>query len=332
MSHHKDTDYLSISARIRVMENRLLTRERMDRMIDARDNGDAAKVLTECGYGEAESMTLSGLETLLSTARTEVFRDMRASVPDMKVVEVFQLKYDYHNAKTLLKAEAVGEDADRLLLSGGRYSPQNLAEKYRREDLRDFAPVFHQAILRAKEMLAASGDPQRADLMLDRACYEEMALLATETESSFLKGYVTLAVDVANLRTAVRVARMGKDSEFLTGVLLTGGSRSPQSIAAVKGTAVADLYKAGPLAQAAELGGKVAMPGGGSLTAFEGACDNALTAYLSAARRIPFGEQAVIGYIYARESEMTAIRTIMSGRLAGLSGDIIRARLRETYL
>ena len=37
MSHRKDTDYLSISARIRAMENRLLTRERMDRMIEARE-------------------------------------------------------------------------------------------------------------------------------------------------------------------------------------------------------------------------------------------------------------------------------------------------------
>ena len=32
----KDTDYLSISTRVRAMENRLLTRERMERMIDAR--------------------------------------------------------------------------------------------------------------------------------------------------------------------------------------------------------------------------------------------------------------------------------------------------------
>ena len=34
LSHQiKDIDYLSISTRIRAMENRLLTRERMDRMI-----------------------------------------------------------------------------------------------------------------------------------------------------------------------------------------------------------------------------------------------------------------------------------------------------------
>ena len=46
MSRKKDTDYLTISARIHAMENRMLTRERMDRMIDARDEGEALKVLS----------------------------------------------------------------------------------------------------------------------------------------------------------------------------------------------------------------------------------------------------------------------------------------------
>ena len=49
-------------------------------------------------------------------------------------------------------------------------------------------------------------------------------------------------------------------------------------------------------------------------------------------KRIPFGEQIVVGYLYAREAELTAIRLIMSGRLAGLDGDTIRERLRDSYV
>ena len=96
--------------------------------------------------------------------------------------------------------------------------------------------------------------------------------------------------------------------------------------------ALGEVFRSGPLAQAADLGEKLAQPGGGSLTAFERECDNALTAYLAAARRIPFGEETVIGYLYAKELEFTAIRAIFAGRAAGLDGDTIRARLRETYL
>ena len=104
----KDTDYLGISTRVRAMENRLLTRERMERMIEARTSEEAAKVLTECGYGELSNVTASGLDEVLAQARDAVYKDMRSSVPDHNLIDVFQMKYDYHNAKVLLKAEAMG--------------------------------------------------------------------------------------------------------------------------------------------------------------------------------------------------------------------------------
>mgnify|MGYP006072757871 FL=1 len=40
----KDTDYLFLSARLRAMEQKLLTGARMERMIDAPTAGDAARV------------------------------------------------------------------------------------------------------------------------------------------------------------------------------------------------------------------------------------------------------------------------------------------------
>lgn len=327
MSHKKDTDYLTISARIRAMEGRLLNRERMDRMIEARDDAEALKVLSECGYPDA-----AGLDSTLAQARAETFQDMERSVPDPRLVEIFQIKYDYHNAKTILKARAAGTDPDRLLMAGERYQPQELLEGWNREELRGCSEPFRRAMEQAAGILAESRDPQLADLILDRACYQEMASLARDLDSAFLQGYVRLAVDVANLRTAVRVHRMGREGEFLRQALLPGGSVSEQTIAAARGDALGEVFRAGPLAQAAQLGARLAQPGAGPLTDFERECDNALTAYLAAARRVPFGEQAVVGYLYAKEQELTAVRTIFAGRAAGLDGDTIRRRLRDTYV
>jgi V/A-type H+-transporting ATPase subunit C len=159
-----------------------------------------------------------------------------------------------------------------------------------------------------------------------------MEALAKQSGSSFLQGYVRLTIDVANLRTAVRCARLDKDSEFVSRVLLPGGNVSTRAIAAAKGDGLKDLFQVGLLSQAAALGAKLAQPGAGPLTEFEGMCDDAVTAYLSAAKRIPFGEQTVIGYLYAKESELTSVRTIMSGRMAGLDGEVIRSRLRAAYV
>ena len=310
------------------MENRLLTRERMERMLEARDDAEAMKVLAECGYPDGGG----SLNAVLAQARAEVFRDLENASPDRRLTEIFRMKYDYHNAKVLLKAGAVGAEPERLLLPGGRYEPQQLLDGWRREELRGCSEQFQQAVRQARTVLSESRDPQQADLILDRACCEEMTRLADEMDSDFLRGYVRLTVDVANLRTAVRVYRMGREGDFLRRVLLEGGNVSPQAIAAARGESLSEVFRAGPLARAAELGARLTQPGSGALTAFEKACDDALTAYLAAARRIPFGEETVIGYLYAREAELTAIRTIFAGRAAGLDGDTIRARLRETYV
>ena len=310
----------------------MLTRERMDRMIEARDEEEARKVLSECGYGSAEDSGQS-LESLLAQARGAVFAEIRGAVPDPRVADVFQMKYDYHNAKTLVKGEARRVDAARLLLPGGRYDREQLEEDFQKDaPLSGVSPAFQQAVQEAREVLAATRDPQRADVVLDRACFGEMAQLARDCRSPFLEGYVRLSIDAANLRTAVRVARMEKGSDFLLQVLLPGGDVSEKALAAAHGEELDSLFQAGPLAKAAQLGAKAAKPAGGALTAFERECDNAITQYVADAKRVPFGEETVIAYLYAKEAELTAIRTILSSRRAGLDGAAVRERLRETYV
>ena len=332
MSKIRDTDYLTLSTRVRVMETRLVTRERMERMLDARTDEEAVKILTECGYEELPALTNAGLDDLLSKARAALYRELSTAAPDRRVVELFQMKYDYHNAKVLVKAAAIGADADRLLMEGGRWSPARLRDAFQRDSLGDFSEPFRQAVLRARETLNAGNDPQRADFVLDRAYFQEMADTAKAVGSPFLQGYVRLLIDAANLRSAVRAARIGKGPDFLRQVLLPGGNVDVSVLSSGRGADLAAVFRAGPLGEAAAAGAALTSPGSGELTAFERMCDDAVMHYLEGARLIPFGEQAVIGYLYARESEFTAIRTILSGRMAGLDADTIRERLREAYV
>ena len=332
MTKIRDTDYLTISARIRAMETRLLTRERMERMLEARTDEEAAKVLAECGYGELSALTHGALDEMLSAARGALYKELKGAVPQKGLVEVFQMKYDYHNAKTLIKAAAVGTEADRLLMEGGRWTAAQIKDAFQRDSLRDFTDPFRQAVTQARELLGGGGDPQLADFVLDRAYFEEMRAAAEATGSAFLQGYVRLLIDATNLRSAVRAARMGKGSDFLSQVLLPGGNVEVHTLTDRKGADLATVFRAGPLSEAAAAGAALTAPGSGELTGFERICDDAVMHYLAQARRIPFGEQAVIGYLYARESEFTAIRTILSGRMAGLDADTIRERLREAYV
>ena len=122
----KDTDYLFISTYLHSRERDLLTAARMERMIEAPTAEEAAKVLTEIGYGEFNPSSERELSAVLASEQEKLFEDLYRFVPDKAVVDVFKVKYDYHNLKTLLKARAMGVDGGRLLLDAGRVSAQEM--------------------------------------------------------------------------------------------------------------------------------------------------------------------------------------------------------------
>ena len=327
----KDTDYLFISTYLHSRERDLLTAARMERMIEAPSAEEAAKVLAEIGYGEFNPSSERELSAVLAAEQEKLFEDLYRFVPDKAVVDVFKVKYDYHNLKTLLKARAMGIDGGRLLLDAGRGSAQEMNRAVTEGDYGALPELLRTAAEEAGEVLASTGDPQLSDFVLDRAYYAEMLSAARATGSGFLVEYVQGTIDAANLRSAVRTLRMKKGADLLKKVLVEGGAIRPESVqAAALAGSLEELYRPTPLRAAAELGTAAAQ--GGSLTAFEKACDDAVTAVAARAKSVPFGVEAVISYVAAKEIEFTAVRVIMSSRLAGIEGDTIRERLREAYV
>ena len=327
----KDTDYLFLSTRIKSMERNLLNGERLERMLEARTPEDAVKVLTECGWPDMPRVNLDELDRVLTQERDKTLKDLTSSAPHPEILEVFKVKYDYHNIKTLLKAEAMGVDPERLLVSAGRVKVEELTEKLRSGDLRGLPGILQSAAGEAREVLGTTGDPQLADFVLDRAYFQDMFHLAQESGSAFLEGYVRIQIDSANLRSVVRTLRMGKSMEFLRGVLFEGGNIDTNRILNnAAGGNLEDLYAISPLKEAAEAG--TAALNGGRLTRFEKLCDDAVLSYVAGAKYVAFGEAPVIGYLAAKENEFTSVRIIMSGRMAGLDADTIRERLRDSYV
>lgn len=327
----KDTDFLYISAWLRSQENALLSRERMERMLDARTNEEAAKVLSECGYKNLEPLSLEGLTRSLEEARRETFSELARFAPDQNIVDVFRIKYDYHNVKALLKASAQGQGVQPSLIDAGRYDLNQISNAVRSGgEEGNLSPALVQALSQATEVLATTKDPQKSDFILDRACYAEMLATAKASRSDFLLGYVKLQIDAANLKAFVRCQRMHKDMDFLKRVLLPGGNvTEDQVLSCLSGASLENVFF-GALQEAAGLG--TATMGGGRQTEFEKAVDNALGAYLKGSHMIPFGDGVLVAFAAAKENEITAARMILSGRLGGVPADAIRERLRDSYV
>lgn len=329
----KDTDYLVISARIKAMESGLLTRERMEQILDARSDEEVAKVLQDCGYPELDAADPEAMDAALAAAREATLSDLADGAPDPRYIDVFKLKYDYHNAKAILKAEAMDTDPGHMLMDMGRVSAAELREAMRSGELDNLPPLLASAVAEAREVLQTTRDPQLCDIVLDRWFYRDMDAVAEATGSAFLHGYVQAQIDAANLRTLVRTLRMGKNEEFLRGVLFEGGEVSVDAVLAVsagRGSGLVELYAPTRFQAAAEAGVRALQ--GGPLTEFEKQCDDVVGEYLSGAQFVPFGEAPLVGYLAARETEYTNLRILLMGRGAGIAPDVIRSRLRASYV
>ena len=118
--------YLYLSAMLRAREAKMLTRDKAERMIDAPSFDEAAKMLTDCGYKDMSGFTAKQVEETLAEHRAEIFAELARLSPNAEPVEVFRMRYDYHNAKIVIKTEADGRDRSDLMSASGRVSPEVL--------------------------------------------------------------------------------------------------------------------------------------------------------------------------------------------------------------
>jgi len=328
----KKTDYLYASARIKAIELKLLSRDKLLRLSDAKSPEDALKMLSEFGWPEITKPNMAGVEEALASRRGEAFALVRNMIKDKRLTDIFLVKYDYHNVKTLLKSEATGDNPDNLLIESGNIPVRQLKVMLQEDKFQDLSKIMVQSIADAREMLGKTQDPQLLDMILDKAMYADMLGMANPLYFKFLKAYVVLMIDSVNLRTLVRSKRMGKGLDVLRHALVPGGSIPLARLMADEAADnVEHIFRTTSLAAAAQAGA-LALRGEGTLQAVDMACDNALLKYAKAAKYIPYGAEPIIGYLVAVEAELTSVRTVIAGRMAGLSADTITERLRETYV
>ena len=334
MDVFEDNDYLYASTNTRCLERTLLNRARFVRMSEAKNIPDALKVLTESGWNEIRAETMVQVEEALAAERQQTISSIYDLAPDKNLVNVFMLKYDYHNIKTYFKGEGSGnKEYEDLFIDAGMVPLRKMLTILREKTYMFLSTVMRNAVEAADEMLARTGDAQLMDILLDKACYQEMLFLAEDTGIELLIGYVEMAIDTANLRAAVRMKKTGRNLEYMRQAYIQGGNLNSASLVAeITPEYLESLFSGGPLAEASQIAGAI-LRGNETMSKLDLATDNALTKYVrTGGIYASFGPEVLIGYLVARETEITAIRVILAGIAAGLPTESITERLRDAYV
>ena len=323
---NNDMEYICLSAILRAKEAKLLNQAKLDRMLSEANFSDSCRIATEAGYEDMSGKTVQEVNACLAAHRAKELEEIRELLPDESVLDLYRMRYGYHNAKVLVKSKGDPKLNASMFSQSCRYSIEELLEAYNAEEY--FGPlpaVYAQAIRDAKQALARTNNPQLADFILDKAYYSEELKEAQLLQKPFFTEFVRHRIDRTNLCSTLRTLYMGKRGELLQHALVEGGHISVDEILNSMETKddLIRLYSSTIFRKAAEAP---------SMTEFEKAAEDALRDYLISGNFVTFGPEVVIEYMAALENEIVSLRIILTGKLMGIDAETLRERLRECYV
>ena len=325
-------DYLYGSARVRVLETRLIGRERIRLLTDEPDVASVWQRLAEYGVTPVSDANGAILreETLLAILR-RVYADVCEMLPEDRLVRLWLYPYDCNNVKAAIKGFARSIDPRSMMFDFGTVEIERVIEMVRTNDYEGLSPALAAAAVTASESYAKTGNPQTVDLTLDRACYADM--LSAASENGFCLELIKRKIDLTNLLSVIRVLRMRSGAageRLLEEALIEGGTLSVELLLERYGLGEEALWK---FLQSSVYNGFAFRQGeDSSLTEIERSADREWLAKLDEIKFVPYGAEVIIAYLITVECEVRNLRMILAGKEAGLSAATIRERIRDGYV
>lgn len=331
-----ENKYLYSVTRIRALETKLLDKAKIERMIEAKNTDEIIKILYETEYASSisEMKSIEDYESVLSKELLDTYKLLSEISPVPELTNLFQLRYDAHNLKTLLKSSYLDEENDELLSEIGTIPIQRLKGMVKDKNFSDLDPVMRDCVEEVVGEFTINPDPQLIDVALDKGLYNLMYKTAEENYSSFLMEYISAQIDLINIKSLIRVKSIGYGRDFLKKVILENGKLNYTFFSSIFDESLETLidrlaYKDYGKAVEEGIGDYIKTK---SLTKFEKLSDDFIFELAKKGKYVAFGIEPLIGYLMAKENETKIIRMIMVGKINEIPNELIRERLRDVYV
>ncbi len=273
---------------------------------------------------------------IYSLAISNAVEKIKEMVPDIKVFYPLLYKYDCTNIKTAIKCKIRGIDPQGMLFSCGTLPLEKVVEMANNSKFEGAPEAMIAAANKAIMTYAETGEVRAIDLLLDKACFEDMQRDAKQGEIPLMKDIVSLRADGVNLLSALRIAQTGMPESsakalfkraFVPGgtlkedcfILQKGGIADNEAILAGSRTS-----KSFPYVKAA-LEAK-------SFSHAERIFDEAVLSLCNEFRYKPFGPEIAVRFLLIREAEMTNCRILEAAMSSKEALETVSERLRISYV
>ena len=319
-------DYIYAVTRVHARETGLLGKNDLERLLACPDEKACLRVLQDKGWGTGEPSPTA--EELLAAEEAKTWNFLQEVAKDPAPLAPLLVPIDGNNLKAAIKCAATGTQTQGVFLPGGQWEPDSLLEMAKARDFSSLPQAFAQAAEEASRAMLQTGDGQLCDVLVDRACLEEILRLGKASGLAVLERYGQWTVATADIQTAARACKAGKNREFLELALAPCDSLDVAALAQAAGQGMEPLLEyleSTPYSQGAQALRE-------SFSAFEKWRDDQAMELVKGEKSEYESAGPLFAYAVARRREADTVRVILSGKRNGLEDGRIRERLRETYV
>jgi len=212
------------NGRVAVLSNKLFGADKFARLAECGSLAEALKVLAESGYGSASSNAASDYETMLNSELDSAVGVFKELCLDKATVKYFLCKYDYLNAKILMKSKYLRVDGTGKCFNCAEYPPQKMQQDFVSDDYSAVSCKMAEAC-DAIDTDFANGkrSSQLIDFHLDKAMYAEMNEYAKKSSFKPLRELIRFTIDAINLMSVYRLKKAEADFSDLEKWYLPSG-------------------------------------------------------------------------------------------------------------
>lgn len=231
----KEANQYYANGRVAVMSTKTFGADKFQRLIDCVTLQEAVKVLQENGIGQGVTLdNANDYDSLLTAELDHAMGELKELCIDVNTLKYFLCKYDYLNAKVLMKCKYMRIDGLNLCYYNASYNPQDMQQAILSDDYGMFSKRMAVACDKIDmEFAQGNRSAQLIDTVLDKAMYADMKHYATFSQMPTLRKVFAWQVDTTNIMLAVRFIKAGLTLEQLHEVFIDGGSVNKQSIDAL---------------------------------------------------------------------------------------------------
>lgn len=304
-------DFILAASIIKVKEKKLLTEQKLIRMLEINTSKEILKILNDTDY----SYSMLGItsedmyEEILFKEMKRVYSFARElAKKDQKIVDILSLKYEYQNLKLLLKNDISNINLDKYILDTGIKDKERLNSSFKK-------------VKNIKNI-------QEATIILDKMYLEHLNDIANELEFDIFKKYSKLVIDKYNVVTFLRLKKQNKNIDYVEDIFVDNGSINKDEL--IKIYENNDYIKVFKKYSDSKYWDKFEK--NNNISEIEKMYDNLIIELAIEYKNVNIGPEPIFTYILAKEYEMKALRLIISSKLNSVNIDLVKERMRGTYV